>query len=164
MLTFFRGGASFLGDGQVYVKLLPDGESKQLTNTSNEKYDPVFTPDGARIAYTELLRQSETISWDTWTVPVLGGPPARLMANAAGLSWVSSDRVLFSEIMAGTVLHMGIVTAKESRAEERQMAASGHPRSMRIRRSGSPTRGSGAIQGVRPTLLGTIRVFWEHRG
>jgi Tol biopolymer transport system component len=38
----------------VYVKLLPDGESRQLTFDSDAKYDPVFTPDGSRVAYTGL--------------------------------------------------------------------------------------------------------------
>ena len=98
MVTFFRGGRYFLSEGQVYVKLLPDGESKQLTFDSNEKYDPVFTPDASRVAYTGWnLRE---VGWGTWTVPVLGGPPARLMVNAAGLSWIGPDRVLFSEIMS----------------------------------------------------------------
>jgi Tol biopolymer transport system component len=151
MLTFFRGGAYFLGDGQVYVKLLPDGESKQLTNSSNAKYDPVFTPDGSRVAYTELQLQRETVSWDTWTVPVLGGPPARLMANAAGLSWVSPDRVLFSEIMAGTVLHMGIVTAKESRAEERRIYFPAHERAMAHYSWPSPDRSSVLIVEMDPS-------------
>ncbi len=128
MVTFFRGGGYFLGSGQVYVKLLPDGESKQLTFDSNVKYDPVFTPDASRVAYTGLSFTHP--SFDTWTVPVLGGTPARLMVNAAGLNWIGPDRVLFSEIMAGTALHMGVVTAKESRAEERAIYFPAHERAM----------------------------------
>jgi serine/threonine protein kinase/Tol biopolymer transport system component len=128
MVAFFRGGAYFMGSGQIYVKLLPDGESKQLTFDSKLKYDPVFTPDGSRIAYTGLSLADPT--FDTWTVPVLGGPPARLMVNAAGLSWIGPDRVLFSEVMAGTILHMGIVTAKESRAEEHAIYFPVHERAM----------------------------------
>jgi Tol biopolymer transport system component/predicted Ser/Thr protein kinase len=128
MVAFFRGGGYFLGSGQIYVKLLPDGESKQLTFDSSLKYDPVFTPDASRVAYTGHSFKGRT--WDTWTVPVLGGTPTRLMANAAGLSWIGPDRVLFSEIMAGTALHMGIVTAKESRAEERAIYFPGHERAM----------------------------------
>jgi serine/threonine protein kinase/Tol biopolymer transport system component len=129
MVTFFRGGGYFLGSGQIYVKLLPDGESKQLTFDSNVKYDPVFTPDGSRVAYTRLSF-TDAPFWQTWTVPVLGGPATRLMANAAGLSWIGPDRVLFSEIMDGTVLHMGIVTAKESRAEQRAIYFPPHERAM----------------------------------
>ncbi|HXY26238.1 MAG TPA: protein kinase [Candidatus Acidoferrum sp.] len=128
MVTFFRGGAHFLGSGQIYVKLLPDGESRQLTFDSNAKYDPVFTPDGSRVAYTGVSFANTV--WETWTVPVLGGPPALLMANAAGLSWIGPDRVLFSEVEAGTALHMGIVTAKENRAEERSIYFPAHERAM----------------------------------
>src|ERR1700704_2649541 len=46
---------------------------------------------------------------------LLGGQPARLLPNASGLTWVTDQRILFSEIMAGTVFHMGIVTATEGR-------------------------------------------------
>jgi Tol biopolymer transport system component len=128
MVTFFRGGRYFLTEGQVYVKLLPDGESKQLTFDSIEKYDPVFTPDASRVAYTGLTLPQ--LDFDTYTVPVLGGPPTRLMANAAGLSWIGPDRVLFSEIMAGSAVHLGIVTARESRAEERSIYFPAHERAM----------------------------------
>ncbi|MFY9842976.1 MAG: protein kinase domain-containing protein [Terriglobales bacterium] len=139
MVTFFRGGGYFLGSGQVYVKLLPDGESKQLTFDSNLKYDPVFTPDASRVAYTALSLKNP--GFDTWTVPVLEGPPARLMVNAAGLSWIGPERVLFSEVMAGTALHMGIVTAKESRAEERAIYFPAHERAMAHYSWLSPDRG-----------------------
>ncbi len=139
MVTFFRGGGYFLGSGQIYVKLLPNGESKQLTFDSNAKYDPVFTPDASRVAYTGLAFAYP--SFDTWTVPVLGGAPTRLMVNAAGLSWIGPERVLFSEIMAGTALHMGIVTAKESRAEERAIYFPVHERAMAHYSWLSPDRG-----------------------
>jgi len=128
MVAFFRGGRHFFSSGQIYVKLLPDGESKQLTFDSSIKYGPVFTPDASRVAYTGRFLKDP--SWDTWTVPVLGGPATHLMVNAAGLSWIGPDRVLFSEVMAGTALHMGIVTAKESRAEERAIYFPGHERGM----------------------------------
>ena len=58
MLAFFRGGSYFLGTGQIYVEQLSSGESKQLTDDSNRKYDPVFTPDGSRVAYTFLNLQA----------------------------------------------------------------------------------------------------------
>lgn len=128
MLAFFRGGSYYLGTGQVHVKLLSSGESKQLTNDSFRKYSPVFTPDGSRVAYTAL--NSTVGAFETWTTPVLGGAPSRLMSNAAGLSWLAPDRILFSEIMPGSVVHMGIVTARESRAEERRIYFPSHERGM----------------------------------
>jgi serine/threonine protein kinase/Tol biopolymer transport system component len=128
MVAFFRGGSYFLGTGQVYVKLLSSGESKQLTDDPSRKYDPVFTPDGSRVAYT--IQNPATLTWDTWTVPVLGGSPSRLMQNAAGLSWLTPDRIVFSEVMAGTAAHMGVVIARETRAEERELYFPSHERAM----------------------------------
>jgi eukaryotic-like serine/threonine-protein kinase len=115
MVTFKRGGDSFLGSGQIFVKLLPNGESVQLTTSPGRKYGPVFTPDGSRVAYTEVASGQ----WDTWTVPVLGGQPVRLLPNASGLTWIADHQVLFSEIKSG--LHMGIVTASDSRAAWREI-------------------------------------------
>ena len=74
MLTFVRGPSTFFGRGQIYVKMLPDGEPKQLTRDESSKMSPVFSPDGSQIAYTTVDPQFE---WDTWTVPVLGGEPQR---------------------------------------------------------------------------------------
>ncbi len=128
MVTFFRSGSPFLTTGQIYVKLLPDGQSTQITNEPSEKYNPVFTPDGSRVAYSSLTRGHN--SWDTLTVPVTGGSPTRLMKNAVGLSWIGDGRILFSEVMAGTVVHMGIVTSQESRAGERAIYFPDHLRAM----------------------------------
>ncbi len=119
MVTFLRGGNPFLTTEQVYVKLLPNGQSTQLTNDPHAKYNPVFTPDGSRVAYTISVR--ETNSFETWTVPVTGGPVTRMMTNAAGMRWIGNGQILFSEIMSGTALHMGIVTSNESRAGEREI-------------------------------------------
>ena len=116
MVTFKRGSDSFLGPGQIFVKLLPNGESVQLTTSPGRKYGPVFTPDGTRVAYTNRVSGE----WDTWTVPVLGGQPVRLLPNASGLTWIADHLVLFSEI-TGSGLHMGIVTATDSRAAWRQI-------------------------------------------
>jgi serine/threonine protein kinase/Tol biopolymer transport system component len=114
MVTFKVGENYFLGKGQIYVKLLPSGESVQLTRGPRGKYGPVFTPDGSRVAYTQL----ET-SWDTFTVPVLGGEPMRMLPNASGLTFLANGRVLFAEIRGG--LHMGIVAATERRSETRDV-------------------------------------------
>jgi serine/threonine protein kinase len=145
MVTFIRGGEFFLGrGGQIYVKLLPNGESVRLTNDAGVKYGPVFTPDGSRIAYTRITGffGSPSYSWDTWTVPVLGGQPTRLLPNASGLTWITDQRVLFSEIMTGTTLHMGIVTATEGRAESREIYFPPHQNGMVHYSYASPDRQS----------------------
>ncbi len=115
-LAFIRGENTFAGKGDIYVKLLPDGEPAALTHDGIEKMGPlVFSADGSRIAYS-------IGNADSWTVPVLGGSPAHLLANAGGLSWVPdpdgvAKRVLYSKLLGG--IHMGLFTATESRGEER---------------------------------------------
>lgn len=115
MVAFIRGNSTFTGRGDVYVKLLPDGDPVQLTHDGGEKMGPVnFSPDGSRIAYTLGV-------WATWSVPVLGGEPTRLLADTEGLSWTNANKpyhVLYSA-KTGEGNHMGIFTATESRAEQR---------------------------------------------
>jgi len=135
MVTFIRGGESFLSNGQIYVKLLPNGDSVRLTNVTGQKYGPVFTPDGSRVAYTNLTGND----FDTWTVPVLGGSPVRLLPNAAGLTWLTDQRVLFSEMKGGGI-HMGIVTATVSRAESREIYFPAAERGMAHYSYASPDR------------------------
>jgi serine/threonine protein kinase/Tol biopolymer transport system component len=112
MLTFIRGLNTFLGAGEVYVKMLPNGEPFELTHDGARKMSPMFSPDGSRIAYTVLGQQN---TWDTWVVSVLGGKPHLWMPNAAALTWIDNERLLFSEIKQGQ--HMAIVTSTEGRAE-----------------------------------------------
>lgn len=137
MVTFIRGGEYFQSRGQIYVKVLPDGEAVRLTNEPDLKYGPVFTPDGSRIAYT-LLKPGG--SWDTWSVPVLGGQPTRLLPNASGLTWITNQKVLFSEIMSGTGSHMGIVTSTEDRSDERTIYFPAQERAMAHYSHASPDR------------------------
>ncbi len=115
MLAFIRGQGTFTGPGDVYVKLLPDGDPVQLTHDGGEKMGPVsFSPDGSRIAYTRG-------TWETWSVPVLGGEPAPLLANIEGLTWTNAAKPFHVMYSAGTGegIHMGIFTASESRSEQR---------------------------------------------
>jgi Tol biopolymer transport system component len=137
MVTFIRGGTYFQSRGQIYVKPLPNGEAVRLTNDPRLKFAPVFTPDGSRIAYSVI----DGSSWDTWTVPVLGGQPTRLLPNASGLTWLADGRVLFSEIKAPGI-HMGIVTATEVRAQSREIYFPEHQRAMAHFSYASPDRKS----------------------
>ena len=114
MLAFIRGDDPFLTTGDLYVKLLPDGEPVQLTHDGYTKLSPVFSPDGANIAYGTID------PWDTWEVPVLGGEPHLLLPNASSLTWIQNGkRLLFSEIKQG--LHLAVVTADESRGHSRDV-------------------------------------------
>jgi eukaryotic-like serine/threonine-protein kinase len=133
MLAYIHGPDTFVSPGQIFVKLLPSGEPKQLTHDDMPKMAPAFSPDGSRIAYTIV---DPKFGWDTWAVPVLGGEPQKLLANASGLTWVDDKRVLFSELKTG--IHMGIVTAQENREGERDVYVPPHERGMAHRSAVSP--------------------------
>jgi eukaryotic-like serine/threonine-protein kinase len=121
MLTFIRGNPTFgftpsgLTAGQIYVKILPDGEPVQLTRDNHVKANPKFSADGSRIIYT--VRES---SYDSWSVPVLGGEPQLFMSNAAGLTSVGKQdsQLLYSE-MTGHGAQMQIATSTQSRTQYR---------------------------------------------
>jgi eukaryotic-like serine/threonine-protein kinase len=131
MVTFIRGGAAFMTtSGQIYVKMLPNGEAVRLTDDPRPKFGPVFNADGSRVGYTALTVDGPGVTWDTWTVPISGGTPTRLLANAAGLSWIDPRHVLFSEIQPGTTVHMGLVTATEDRRDARPIYLPAHQRAM----------------------------------
>ena len=117
MLAFIRGPNSFTTTGQIYVKLLAGGEPVQLTHDATQKAFPAFSSDGSRVAYTVV--DPATFSWDTWTVPVLGGEPKLWLPNASGLQWTGPQRLLFSEIKEG--IHMALVTATEGRTDAREV-------------------------------------------
>src|SRR5258708_2773719 len=116
MVAFIRG-ADNMGNsasaGQVWIKLLPNGDPVQLTHDVVRKNAVTFSPDGSRVAYTQL---NTRFQWDTWEALVFGGEPHQLAANASGLTWIAPDPMMFSEVRQG--VHMGIVTSGPSRAEE----------------------------------------------
>jgi eukaryotic-like serine/threonine-protein kinase len=138
LLTFIRGDSTFVGPGEIYVQLLPDGEPVQLTRDRKQKMSPAFSPDGSRIAYTTV---NESTDWDTWTVPALGGSPSQFLRNASGLTWTHSgdgqSRVLFSE-MTGEGIHMALTAATENRLDARRVYAPSNVGGMAHRSSVSP--------------------------
>jgi eukaryotic-like serine/threonine-protein kinase len=132
LLTFIRGPKTFAGPGQIYVKVVPQGEAEQLTRDDTQKMSPVFSPDGSQIAYTTI----EQGHWDTWLIPISGGQPHLWMPNASGLTWLDKQNILFSEIKSD--IHMAIVKAKESRAGEQDVYVPRSDRGMAHRSYPSP--------------------------
>ncbi|PYV19457.1 MAG: hypothetical protein DMG21_01625 [Acidobacteria bacterium] len=133
MLAYIHGPDTFVTPGQVFLKLLPSGEPKQLTHDNMMKMSPAFSPDGSRVAYTTV---DPKFGWNTWVVPVLGGEAQELLPNASGMSWNGNNHVLFSEFKIG--IHMALVTARESREGERDVYVPPHERGMAHRSALSP--------------------------
>lgn len=139
MIAFIRGNRSFLSADQIYVKVLPNGEARRVTNDLRLKYNPVFTPDGALIAYSVL----HLPNWSTYTVSVLGGDSHLYLNNAAGLTWLDQRQLLFSRTREGQ--HMGIVTGSATGLEFRELYFPPHERAMAHYSSASPGRKSALV-------------------
>jgi serine/threonine protein kinase len=133
MLAFIRGSGTFTTAGQIYLKMLPAGESVPLTNDARSKMSPVFSPDGARIAYTV---NSSDDPWGTWIVPTLRGDARPWLRNASGLVWIAPGQVMFSEVKRGQ--HMRVVTSSESRTQSRDIYAPDNELGMAHRSYPSP--------------------------
>lgn len=118
LLAFMRGRETFGGvdAGELYLKLLPDGEPTPATNVAQGHSRLAFSPDGSQLAFTVV---DESFSWDTWLMPLPSGEPRRWLTNASGLTWVDEQHILFSEIKSG--LHMAIVTSNLQRTDARDV-------------------------------------------
>ncbi len=138
MLAFIRSDNPFEGPGDVYVKLLPNGDPVQVTHDSAYgKEGPVaFSPDGSRIAFTDGHSGGST-----WIAPVLGGEPTLLVGQSSALSWIEpapgQRRVMFSSL-TGEGIHMGVFESTESRSELRTVYMPTGPNGMAHRSFLSP--------------------------
>jgi len=140
MVAFIRGGNSFLTADQIYVKVLPNGEARRLTDDTRQKYNLAFTPDGTQVAYTVLQNHV----WATYTVSVLGGDSHLFLGNAAGLTWLDRHQLLFSRVRAGQ--HMGIVTGSATGQEFRDLYFPSHQRAMAHSSWASPDHRSALVR------------------
>ncbi len=120
LVAFLRGPGGFgnsTNTGQIWFKSLPEGEPFQLTKTPLRKQTISFSQDGSRVYFTQI---EGPFTWNTYELPLLGRQEPKLfMANATGLSWIGSDRALFSTIRAG--IHMKLSTSNASRTDERDI-------------------------------------------
>ena len=147
MLAFLVGNdMNFPFPGEVFTKMLPDGEPIQRTHDSILKYGVAFSSDGSEITYTAA---DATHGWTVRSLPVLGGDSRLLLSNAAGLSWLDNHHALFSEIKTG--LHMGLVTATDRRENLRSVYLPEHERAMAHYGRASPDRKSALVIEMGPT-------------
>lgn len=118
LLAFMRGRETFGGvnAGELYVKMLPDGEPTPIATIAQGHSRPAFSPDGSRLAMTVV---DKNFSWDTWVMALPAGEPQLWLTNASGLTWVDEQHILFSEIKSG--VHMGIVTSNLQRTNARDV-------------------------------------------
>jgi eukaryotic-like serine/threonine-protein kinase len=122
MLAMVRANSAFsTAPAEIFVKHLPDGEVRQLTNDGLPKWQPAFAPDGKRIAYHT---STDGKMLDTWIVPVDGGRAQLFAKNASGVTWIppsvvtQAERIVFSEF-TGHGFQMSVVAADENGGRRR---------------------------------------------
>ena len=99
MVTFKRGEDAFPALARSTSRCCQTVSRCNSPTTSTQVRSGVFTGRLTDRVYT--IAPTVCCAWDTWTVPVIGGQPTRLLPNASGLTWVTGQQVLFSEIKAG---------------------------------------------------------------
>ena len=134
LLAFLRGANTFSSRGDIYLKMLPDGEAVPLTHDGLAKMAPTFSPDGLQVAYTLAVAGDK---WQTWTVPVLRGEPRFWLRNASALTWSAPGRVLYSQVKGGGIL-TAIVDAAEGGNDVRDVYIPADPQGMAHRSYLSP--------------------------
>lgn len=134
MVAFIRGVDPFMSLDQIYVKMLPSGEARRVTDDSRLKYGLSFSPDGSEIAYTVL----EGPVFSTYVVSSLGGEPRLLFKNAAGLAWLDPEHVLFSQAPSG--IHLSVVKSSVTRENVQGLYSPAHERGMAHYSYPSPDR------------------------
>jgi len=132
ILTFIRGQSTFFGPGQIEAKVLPSGDAVELTHDGQLKMSPQFSADGSTIAYTVFSGNH----WDTWSVPLLGGEPKKVISNGEGLTWIGPDQLLFSQIITGS--HMSLITSGQGGDPRRDVYVPPRDRGMAHRSMISP--------------------------
>jgi len=134
LVAFLRGPGGFgnsTNTGQVWIKSLPDAQPFQLTKTALRKQTINFSPDSSRVYFTQI---EGPFAWNTYELPLLGGQEPKLfMANATGLGWIGSNRLLFSTIRTG--IHMMLSTSNTSRSDERDIYVPPDPMHGMVHRS-----------------------------
>jgi dipeptidyl aminopeptidase/acylaminoacyl peptidase len=91
---------------QLFVTDAATGSARSIYKPRWQLGAPHWSPDGSRIAFIEGLMSDEGFfGGDVMVLKTAGGVPWNLtsgrQASSCGLTWLSSDRLLFSEIVGG---------------------------------------------------------------
>jgi hypothetical protein len=99
---------AYAGLNGLYLRSAPEWEARVIARTDSAVHNPVFSPDGASIAFTEGL--------EIHRIAVGGGVPVRVCAvpNTLSLSWDTSGIVIAAQ--------RGVFRCAENAAMPEQLA------------------------------------------
>src|SRR5262245_50528669 len=94
--TVNRTHIVFVYAGDLWIVPREGGDARRLTNGAGEETNPVFSPDGTKVAFTGQYDGNV----DVYVVPATGGVPKRLTYHPGAdqaVGWTGDGkRVLFS--------------------------------------------------------------------
>lgn len=64
--------------GDIWLVERKGGSARRLTNHAGREINPVFSPDGSRVAFARFNPSNGPFGWDVYVVPVSGGEARRL--------------------------------------------------------------------------------------
>ncbi|HEU4995595.1 MAG TPA: PDZ domain-containing protein [Gemmatimonadaceae bacterium] len=92
--TVSRTSVAFIYAGDLWIAARAGGQARRLTSTPDVESDPIFSPDGAEIAFSRTTGTNT----DVYVVPSAGGDPRRLTYHPGAdrpRSWSPDGRRVF---------------------------------------------------------------------
>jgi serine/threonine-protein kinase len=83
---------AYVANNQIYLRNLDDTVARPIAGTNENPSSPVFSPDGAWIAYWSTTGELKKIQ-------ITGGTPIPLAkaGNPLGISWAVDDRIVYGQ-------------------------------------------------------------------
>jgi len=153
------------GHYNIYVGLVRGGELVQITHDPPMKSRPMWSPDGSTLAYAQV---NESGTMDVWEVAALGGPPRKVMLDAADPAWTPDGRSLiygnYGEIwicgVSGENPRLLVRMGPDEVGTELRMSPDGKMIAMAVRSSGGGPNGK---LGVADLSSGKVRLLTHDR-
>lgn len=153
------------GHYNIYVGLVRGGELVQITHDAAMKSRPMWSPDGSTLAYGQL---NESGTMDVWEVAALGGPPRKVVLNAADPTWTPDGRsLIYGDYADGQIWLCGVSgenprllvrMGADQIATELRVSPDGKMVAMAVRSSGGGPNGR---LGVAEVSTGKVRLLTE---
>lgn len=94
---------------EVWVKDLRTGHESALTATRAMKYEPIFSPDGSQISF------SETLSWNVYIVPSTGGAPEMVCESCGeATDWSADGKRILGNTLDGRAWVFDLTSHRKS--------------------------------------------------
>jgi Tol biopolymer transport system component/DNA-binding winged helix-turn-helix (wHTH) protein len=97
------------GKQEIWIKDLRTGYESELTATRANKYNPIFSPDGSMVAF------SESPSWDIYLVPSSGGVAENVCAKCGEVTdWSADGKRIIGNALNGQAWMLDLASRRKN--------------------------------------------------